>query len=282
MKKVMLCFSFFFIVLYVDALSMMWWNVMNFFDTVDDQSKEDSILTEAEYFKKLSCVSEIIINYSPDIIGLCEIENIDIVRDLSDKSGYKYSYLIEGNDPRGIDIALISRFPVDYITHKDQYTPYRYNKYYKFSRDCPEAVFDYNGERFHILLNHFKATFKDSERERMKQIAQANGVLSIINDIYMGKGKNNLIVVGDLNSVRYSEVINIFEKSGLTVLNYFKNQNSFYTYSYKGRKQDIDYIIVNDKLLNGYKIKSLKTINIENIKTISDHFPIFLEISKKR
>jgi hypothetical protein len=52
----------------------------------------------------------------PDIIVLQEIENKNVLTKLVskglDKLGYQYQVLIEGDDSRGIDIAILSKYPV--------------------------------------------------------------------------------------------------------------------------------------------------------------------------
>src|SRR5690606_1342504 len=52
----------------------------------------------------------------PDILVLEEVENKSILKQLVDKKlsslGYKYISLIEGPDSRGIDVGMISRFPI--------------------------------------------------------------------------------------------------------------------------------------------------------------------------
>ena len=163
-----------------EKLKILWWNVYNLFDTIDDTSKDDTILTDREYKKKINNISKVLKSINADLIGLTEIENIKILDDIAGISGYRFFYLIEGNDPRGIDICLLSKWEVNYISHKDFPVPYKGNKNYKFSRDCPECSFIFNGEKIYILLNHLKSKIGDEEKSLEKQKAQVKGILDII------------------------------------------------------------------------------------------------------
>lgn len=281
-RKSLLIFFFIIIInLFLNAksLKILWWNVKDLFDTIDEPSKDDIVLSKKEYNDKTNLVSEKIKKIDADVVGLAEIENISILKDIATISGYQYYYLIEGNDPRGIDICLLSKFKVTYISHKDQPTPYKENENYKFSRDCPEGLFYFNNEKIYILLNHLKSKVGEEEKEVKKQVAQVKGILDIILSIYQKEKKApNIIVMGDLNSERFSEPLNILEKSGLKIINYLYNEKKMYTYKYRNKYITLDYFILNDILYN--KIQNRKLINYtsKDIEKISDHYPLLLEI----
>jgi hypothetical protein len=62
-----------------------------------------------------------------DVIGLEEIESLDTLKRFTSQrlggAGYTYKLLIDGNDPRLIDVAVLSRFPFAYIrTHQFERT----------------------------------------------------------------------------------------------------------------------------------------------------------------
>lgn len=132
--------------------SLLSYNVENLFDTEHDQGKDDwSYLpvafkkksNELKNFcksvsrnfqdeclnlnwdsatlrKKIINMGQVIKNYNngkgADIIVLTEVENIKVLKMLVDiglpNLGYQSVVLIEGPDKRGIDIGMISRFPV--------------------------------------------------------------------------------------------------------------------------------------------------------------------------
>ena len=136
----------------VRVVSVMTYNLENLFDTKHDKGKVDWTYLSlkekrinpkvAEYCESLSnehykksCLeldwsqdvidqkiknlSDVILSYEgvgADVVVFQEIENIHILKELASKGlvgrGYKYFSLIEGPDTRGIDVAVMSRFPI--------------------------------------------------------------------------------------------------------------------------------------------------------------------------
>lgn len=105
---------------------VMSYNVENLFDTEDDPSKADEDFlpegsyhwTKTRYYTKLMQVATVLSSardglYSPDLIGLVEVESPRCLEDLlrlQTRLSEEYSYLItEGADRRGIDVALLYR-----------------------------------------------------------------------------------------------------------------------------------------------------------------------------
>jgi len=205
MKKIILLFLFLITtnLIYPLNLKIVWWNLQNFFDTTDDPLKKDTILTKDQYELKLSRISRMLIKINADIVGVCEIENINVLSELANKTNYPYYYLEEGNDPRGINIALLSKFPVNYTSNKDNIIPYSGNKNYKFSRDCPVAKLNIKEKEIVFILTHLKS----------KNI--------IRNDSFQ---KNNL-EDNDLKEDKSKEEDNSKKRYNLKKENYLKKEN---------------------------------------------------------
>lgn len=133
-------------------ISVMAYNVANLFDTKHDINKDDwtylplaekNKTVQAECSKitvwpwKMEClkldwtdavlkvkmehVADSILSINggrgPDVLMLEEVENIGVLDQLNDNylqaAGYKTVILIEGNDDRGIDQAILSRLPLN-------------------------------------------------------------------------------------------------------------------------------------------------------------------------
>ena len=264
---------------YAESLSIMHWNIANAFDTIEEPKKNDTVLSTEEYNDKMSLTAGIIKKYQTDIVTLCEVENMNVLSDLAKRCGYEYFYLIEGNDPRGIDVAIMSIYEMNYKSNKDMPTPYPGNPRYKFSRDCVTGQFQTpDGKNFCIVTTHLKSSFRDDGKSEMKRDAQAKGILNVIDNIYnCEKNEPYLILTGDLNATRYSSSLQILEKAGLKILNYREKQENFYTYIYRKEKQDLDYIIVNQKLEKAMKHPKLQAIHDKMVSDVSDHYPIILK-----
>lgn len=265
--------------LFCEKITILTWNISNAFDVVDDPTKNDTIVSPEKYADKINLTAGVLKKYQPDFAALCEVENKKVLKELAERAGYPYYYLEKGNDPRGINVALLSTQEVKYQSNKNQPTPYPGNPSYKFSRDCPSAEFETgSGNKFYLLITHLKSNFRDDGKSEMKREAQVKGILDIIENIYASQKEEPFILLtGDLNSVRYSSPLRILEKSGLYILNYLEKQEKFYTYIYKKEKQDLDYMVVNRKLYKKMKKRKLSSIQDKMVKSVSDHFPILLE-----
>lgn len=102
---------------------VMSWNVENLFDIRHDTLKNDQeFLPDAirhwnysKYKKKLTDIARVIIAVgewnAPALVGLCEVENDTVLRDLTQRSPLKeldYRYVMtDSPDLRGIDVALL-------------------------------------------------------------------------------------------------------------------------------------------------------------------------------
>jgi uncharacterized protein len=109
-----------------DEFSVAGFNLFRFFDTVNDSATDDAVLTSAALNNRLAKTADAICGYlkTPDIIGVVEVENIDVLRQLADtinsgqvvggsavpscnKAPQYVPYLIEGNDTGGIDVGFL-------------------------------------------------------------------------------------------------------------------------------------------------------------------------------
>ncbi len=115
--------------------------------------------------KDKSITGETIQALDVDVIALQEIENLDTLRKfrteyLGGRKSYPYAIVIDGNDPRRIDVAILSRYPLTNIqTHSHLWSTEL--RWYLFSRDCPVA--DVQGPTnfsFTLFVNHFKSMIK--------------------------------------------------------------------------------------------------------------------------
>jgi len=105
------------------SFCIAFYNVENLFDTVDDVNVDDaeftpsgkSNWTDEKYHKKLNNIAKVIhaMNQEkgPDLVGLCEVENARVLKDLiatKDLKSSGYSFVHEESpDTRGIDVCML-------------------------------------------------------------------------------------------------------------------------------------------------------------------------------
>ncbi len=104
-----------------NAFRLATFNLANLFDTEDDPNTNDSILTKAEYRRRLRkralAVREVL--GEPELIAVQEVENELVLRDLLAQPEISAPYQViweDSPDPRGLDVALLYRSDRIFIT----------------------------------------------------------------------------------------------------------------------------------------------------------------------
>lgn len=196
--------------------AIAFYNIENLFDTIDDPLKDDKDFlpdgrnkwNSEKYFHKLENISKVLSSIDscnlPAIIGLSEVENIDVIRDLINTGELKNgNYKIihqESPDERGIDVALIYREKyfnpqfqkaIKTIFPFDEEDKTRDILYVKGSTD--------GGDILHIFINHWPSRWGGKEKSEPKRLFTAS-VLKKYSDSLLKSDKNaNIIILGDLN-----------------------------------------------------------------------------------
>lgn len=191
-----------------------------------------------------------------DILGLQEIEAMDtlkrFVKEFLPKEGFNYQVLIDGNDPRLIDVALLSKFPIDYIrTHQFDRLPGK--KGFIFSRDCLEVgVRLSQGTVLPVFVNHFKSMVGGRKNTMPRRKAQAQRVVEILQSRFGDDpGESAWVVLGDLNDYMPSEGLQplLGQPWMENVLDRLPEQEQWtHHYSKKDEYKQLDYILLSRSL----------------------------------
>jgi len=197
-----------------------------------------------------------------DILCLVEVENRTTLRDFNDEIlkefniNYPYTMLIDGNDRRGIDIGILSRYPIKSIkSHSDDRDE---RGYFIFSRDCPEYEIELPDKRsIYMLCNHFKSKGYGNPAENdAKRKKQATRVAEILENYKLEK--QLVVVCGDFNDTPKSPALEVLLKfPGLTeVLDSPAFSGERWTFC-SGNEQ-IDFLLVSKPLFS-----SIQSVAIE-------------------
>jgi len=135
-----------------------------------------------------------------DIIGLQEVEGLDTLKTFNSRylnGKYKYKIVIDGNDPRFIDVGLLSKFPIDYVrSHQFE----RSGKSYVFSRDCLEVHFNIGGKPLVVFVNHLKSMMGGRGNTKKRRDLQSKNIIRILKERFGNNyGSRDFIILGDLN-----------------------------------------------------------------------------------
>ncbi|MFE7760721.1 endonuclease/exonuclease/phosphatase family protein [Streptomyces sp. NPDC057438] len=143
-----------------------------------------------------------------------QILNEEVLGAGSGARPYPFNLLVDGNDSRGIDVGVLSRFPVRSVrSHIFDGTERGGDPI--FSRDCPEFEIGLpGGDSLWILGNHFKSQgFGPAEENDEKRLNQARQVRKIYREAL--KRSAHVVVAGDLNDSLGSPPIMALRRAGL-------------------------------------------------------------------
>ncbi|TDB92440.1 endonuclease/exonuclease/phosphatase family protein [Actinomadura sp. 7K534] len=142
-----------------------------------------------------------------DVLCLQEVENVDTLkhfrsRALGGRSAYPYVAGIDGNDPRLIDVAVMSRVPIVHVRTYQHLRVHETGSREVFSRDCLEVDVQWPGpgQVLTLFVQHFKSMMGGRAQTAPRRRAQARAVKQIILDRFGPEpGAHPFIVCGDLN-----------------------------------------------------------------------------------
>ena len=311
-------------------LTIAFYNVENLFDLKNNPDKYDDEFTpegdkkwdEVRFSKKINDLARVLSSISkddlPEIIGLCEVENRDVITDLiNSKDLVKGDYKIvhhESPDFRGIDCALIYRkkefkvlkhFPIEVKFEDDLNYKTRDILYVKGKTK--------NREEFHVFVNHWPSRIGGLAKTEPKRVYVASLLKSKIDSILNVDSKANIVIMGDMNdepdNTSLDEVLNAKtpedNKAEMLNLMYPDDKMNLGSYNYRGNWNMLDNIIISKSLTDdkGFKCLDKKGFvfheewmeykNREGKTSpnrtyggpnyyggISDHFPVYMKLSR--
>lgn len=228
--KLILCL-FLTLSLSAKTIEIFSYNVENLFDTKHDEGKEDWTFLPKNTKGKEDACKKIASSYRrkecyeidwnekklalklqnikrvltenrstlADIVGLIEIENENVVRQLADLVGYKKIAVANSPDERGIDVALMFNESADLkfvkqseIILKDGYFAKR------ATRNILEVEFEIaKKNKLHVFVNHWPSL---SNPDEARELA-AKALRSRVEEILKANKEANIIALGDFNTI---------------------------------------------------------------------------------
>lgn len=250
------------------SLTVMFWNVENFFDPFDDPEKEDESFTPTgenrwtwqRFLKKRNAVAKTIISVGdvcespPALVGLCEVENRMVLRQLITKSPLaeagEFGFIHrESPDRRGIDVALIYR--------KDRFRPVltdsiRTDEF--ATRDILYVKGILNGsppfrdgDTLHIFINHWPSKLGGERQTSGRREAVTGRLCRFLDSLLAKDSRADILIMGDFNDTDPA-----IEIPGIGRLCPRREDgNGFHppgTLKYKGKWEQIDHFFISSPL----------------------------------
>ncbi|MBL4663026.1 MAG: endonuclease/exonuclease/phosphatase family protein [Flavobacteriaceae bacterium] len=319
--------------------TVTFYNLENLFDTEDDPLTFDNDRTPlgkdhwtAEvYNAKLNNMAQVISQIGkeftgnpPTLIGVCEIENRKVLEDLLNQdwlAATDYGIVhFDSPDRRGIDVALLYQ--------KKMFTPSHYYAYelkIYDNNDLTKRVFTrdqlivsgyLDGEKIHLIINHWPSRRGGEARSRYKRIKAAKLNEHIIDSIFSEDPYAKIITMGDLNDDPTSPSVKVIletekSKDNLSIGKLYNPMEALYkkgigSLAWRDGWNLFDQMIISSELTkkdySSYRFYTAGVFNKNYLTTTrgkykgypfrsfangaftggySDHFPVYLYLIKE-
>lgn len=273
------------------TMTVMFCNAENLFDPEDDPLKDDDAYTpdgdyhwtRSRYWNKLDAISKVIAaadeDQAPAIVGLCEVENDNVLNDLTARSalknaGYRY-VMTDSPDRRGIDVALLYRRSFFRLLGSESIQldlrPYGGGA----TRDILHVTgMLENHDTVDVYVCHWPSRYNGTDRTESLRMAAARSVRASVDSVFNVRRKPYIIIMGDLNegpddpAVRETLRARPFKAGAdardselVTVTDYLDNGS----YKYDGEWDKYDQFILSGSFTNGLGCTELIDVEYMNM-----------------
>ncbi|HNO78485.1 MAG TPA: endonuclease/exonuclease/phosphatase family protein [Phycisphaerae bacterium] len=264
-------------------------NVLNLFDNFDDP------YVDSEYYpgkrdSEIENLAKIIRQADADVVAFQEVENRGVLENFvaTHLSGMGYCdvVLIEGNNPRGIDVGLISRLPVGEVT-SHRHVDFRSadGKDMRFKRDLLQVSIEPEGySPFDVFVVHLKSKHGGADESRPIRLGETLAIRKKLDRILTNDPQALFVICGDFNDTFDSEPLQRLVGSGDTKLTAFfddlpEDKRITYNRSYLSM---IDFVLGSPGMAGLYVPKSYDVI-LGTVETNgSDHNLVSAQFKLKK
>jgi hypothetical protein len=261
--------------------TLMFYNCENLFDTYDNPKTSDNEFlpnsrknwTQQKFKQKIENIGKVILATGiepPAVVGLAEVENFFVVKQLISKTGLqKFPYYIihqDSPDPRGIDVAVIYRPDKLKVL---SYTFFRVTNEGKDRLVTRDIVYVkgilFHKDTVHLFYNHWPSRLGNHNEK--KRIFVAKLLRSKVDSIFYNNCKAKIVIMGDFNDNPDNNSITLYLKANGTAnsnnpyqlfnhsYEWLKNISWRGTYKYKSQWNIFDQIITSLSLLQAHAPK---------------------------
>ncbi|MBO6605205.1 endonuclease/exonuclease/phosphatase family protein [Psychroserpens sp.] len=309
----------------LSVYTIAFYNLENLFDIYNDATKfDDDFLPRSEkqwtkkrYDKKVLKLGEVIAKIgcdesktNPSIIGLAEVENKNVIRDLIEShhlSHCNYDFVhYNSQDERGIDVALLYDKNVFEVKNSKTYAIYLEDEIgdRDYTRDILLVSGKLHSEMIHCIVNHWPSRREGEKESNYKRLKAAHKVIEIIKEVRSTDQDAKILVMGDFNDNPGNDSIKFLAEQGRlynpmeTLLSYSRgtlnhnfqwnlfDQILFTTNFFETEDNTLKFDeanIFDEKFLTQYKGKfkgqPFRTFVGRKYKGgYSDHFPVYLHL----
>ncbi len=265
-------------------LRIGFYNLENLYDTINDPSVDDGEWVDNrdyDYRRKIEELSRAISLFSPDVLGVCEVENYSTLQRLADElhgdgvRGYATVHY-DSRDSRGIDVAVLyDSAKVSVLSSELVEVDFLWRGFLRVEM----AVNSAQSEGFILYVLHLPSRRGGRSAQRLR-----NRALSVLDSLVRVDGGRRVLVCGDMNDdpTHRKELYNCAVAA-------FKSGAA--SYAYGDVWSMLDQILVSSDLVDFVRYGSQQTLIHPELMNQrgrfkgyprkgrpSDHFPVYIEI----
>ncbi|MDY7079363.1 MAG: lamin tail domain-containing protein [Chloroflexota bacterium] len=243
-----------------DEFSVATFNVENFFDDQEPHLPSDPAMpSQGEYERKRDQIVETIVSLGvPTVVGLQEVENVDVLEDVAAQPALaEYGYqaaLIEGPSSRDIDVGFLVRSDRATLEGVGQY-------------QAPEGLFSRpplmitmtvhtasaGDVTIHAIVNHFISKSGGEALTEPRRVKEAEWNAYLVDQILIADPDAYVVVLGDLNDYYDSAPLRALTEGSIpggrlvNVADMLLPEER-YSYIFQGVSQLLDHILATPAL----------------------------------
>ena len=258
------------------------YNIRNLFDDVNDPYRNDDG-TPAKPREELDRIAQVFKKLDADIVALQEVESRGYLQRFVDvflaDMGYTHVVHLEGNDVRGIDVALLSRIPVGPVT---SYRHLTFNdekgRTQSFNRDLLCVRLEPQGYRpFEVWVVHLKSNYGGRRAAEPVRLGEARQIRRILDERLAREPDAAIVICGDFNDTKDSDAVKVIQGSGATAMHELYGEipeSDQITYNKEPYRSMIDFILVSPAMKKRFVTGSNGILPGTVESSGSDHNPV--------
>ncbi len=242
--------------------SIAFYNVENLFDTINDPLINDEEFlpdgrnewNSQRYNEKIDHINKVFdLFQNPLLIGLAEIENAQVVRDVMKASSHAETFGLvhfQSTDARGIDVALI--YDSSRLELKNsgfiRFDLTDENGEIDHTRDILWAEFKTGKETLFAMVNHWPSRRGGQEASDSKRVLAAQNARKFIDSLLNEHDDAQIVFMGDLNDYPENNAPKLIAEKLVPMITKSSGQYAG-SYNYRGEWDVLDHILVSEGFL---------------------------------
>lgn len=159
---------------------------------------------------------------------------------------YPYQVGPSGNDPRGMNVAVLSKSPIQrwQSLASHSFPLLDGTRQSRFSRDLLVLDWEFEGRPWRIFSTHLKSMRGGPNAHRQRE----SEALAILEFLAASPAEMDWLLLGDLNDTPDSATLRRFFDSSLDIHNSLTGQQRTETFPCRGSRRQFDYILYPGRL----------------------------------